>query len=116
EPREIAARARPAVVLVHAKQGGERVGQGSGFIVSADGRLITNRHLIAGAAALEVQLASGEIYDNVSERRRPARSGGGLRPISSWMTDRPSPSRSVRRLLPPADSSPPYRWECRHQR
>lgn len=65
EPREIAARARPAVVLIHAIAGGESVGQGSGFLVSADGKIVTNRHVIEGAESLRVQLASGEIYERV---------------------------------------------------
>jgi hypothetical protein len=64
-PREIAAKARPAVVLVQALEGGRVVGQGSGFLVSDDGRLVTNRHVIEGASSLRVQLATGEIYDRV---------------------------------------------------
>src|SRR5919108_4592256 len=35
-PREIATRARPAVVLVTALRGGEEIGMGSGFLVSDD--------------------------------------------------------------------------------
>lgn len=64
-PRDIAARARPAVVLISALQEGEVVGQGSGFAVDSSGTIVTNRHVIEGADALRIQLASGEIYDNV---------------------------------------------------
>ena len=64
-PREIAARARPAVVLVTALSEGREIGQGSGFVVSADGRLVTNRHVIEGAQSLRVTLAGGEVYEHV---------------------------------------------------
>ena len=64
-PRDIAARARPSVVMVSAVRDGNVVRRGSGFIVSGDGRLITNRHVIEGAESLRVQLSTGEIYDNV---------------------------------------------------
>lgn len=64
-PRDIAARARPAVVVVSALRDGQVVSQGSGFFVSSDGRLITNRHVIEGGDSLRVQLSTGEIYDNV---------------------------------------------------
>jgi hypothetical protein len=64
-PREIAAQARPAVVLIKAKADGTVLGQGSGFIVDPAGVVVTNLHVIRGADALEVQLATGEVYDNV---------------------------------------------------
>ena len=64
-PREIATRARPAVVLVTALRGGEEIGMGSGFVVSDDGRLVTNRHVIEGAQSLRVTLADGKVYDRV---------------------------------------------------
>ena len=64
-PRDIAARARPAVVLVTALAGGQAIGQGSGFFVSSDGRLVTNRHVVEGADQLRVELSSGEVYDRV---------------------------------------------------
>lgn len=64
-PRDIAARTRPAVVLVTALDGGTELGEGSGFLVSSDGTLVTNRHVIEGADALRVQLSTGEVYDQV---------------------------------------------------
>lgn len=64
-PRDIAAKARPAVVLISAMRGDDVVSRGSGFAVDASGTIITNRHVIEGAETLQVQLASGEIYDNV---------------------------------------------------
>jgi hypothetical protein len=64
-PRQIAAQARPGVVLITAKDGSATIGRGSGFLVSEDGVLVTNRHVIEGATSLQVQLASGEIFDRV---------------------------------------------------
>ncbi|MGH8545671.1 MAG: S1C family serine protease [Gammaproteobacteria bacterium] len=64
-PREIAARARHAVVRITASIDGEEVGQGTGFILTADGRLATNYHVIRGANQLAVQLSAGDIYDSV---------------------------------------------------
>ncbi|MGH7481659.1 MAG: S1C family serine protease, partial [Longimicrobiales bacterium] len=64
-PSEIAEQARPAVVLVSALADGVEIGQGSGFVVSPDGRIVTNRHVIQGADELRVELATGEIYDRV---------------------------------------------------
>ncbi|HSM62082.1 MAG TPA: S1C family serine protease [Longimicrobiales bacterium] len=64
-PREIAARTRPAVVRVIAVAGGRDIGQGTGFFVAPDGRLVTNRHVIEGADRLKVELASGETYERV---------------------------------------------------
>jgi serine protease Do len=42
--------------------GGEEVGSalGSGFVIRADGLIVTNRHVIAGAHAVRVRLPSGE--------------------------------------------------------
>lgn len=62
---EIAERAQPAVVVVEGLLGGEVVSQGSGFVVSEDGRIVTNRHVIEDTDALRVHLASGEAYDDV---------------------------------------------------
>jgi S1-C subfamily serine protease len=38
-------------------------GTGSGFILSADGRLLTNAHVIEGATRVKVTLKDGQIYD-----------------------------------------------------
>jgi hypothetical protein len=64
-PRQIAAQARPGVVLITAKDGSSTIGRGSGFLVSDDGVLVTNRHVVEGATSLQVQLASGEVFDRV---------------------------------------------------
>ena len=65
-PQTIAAKATAAVVRVEAlDETGDVTAQGSGFIVAADGTLVTNYHVVEGSAGLRVHLGSGETYDNV---------------------------------------------------
>ena len=40
-------------------------GSGSGFIISADGYIVTNNHVVAGARSVEVLLADGRRFDDV---------------------------------------------------
>lgn len=58
EPRstsELVAEARPSTVLVVSKIGGERVGNGTGWVYDADkGLIVTNSHVIDGADRFEV--------------------------------------------------------------
>jgi tetratricopeptide (TPR) repeat protein len=54
---------RPAVVAVTAYNGkGEIIEQGSGFFISREGRLITNRHVLKGASKAEARTSNGKIY------------------------------------------------------
>ena len=63
---EIARRAKPAtVVIATIDAAGDTSGFGSGVIVRSDGVVLTNWHVIRGASAAVVQLASGELYDRV---------------------------------------------------
>ena len=39
-----------------------RIGQGSGFIISGDGYLVTNNHVISGASEVEVIMSDGTTY------------------------------------------------------
>ena len=65
-PAAIAARATPATVTILTfTVAGDTLGQGSGFIVRASGVIITNWHVIAGAGAATIILASGERYSRV---------------------------------------------------
>lgn len=64
----VAARAMPAVVTVMVQGAGGASGSGSGALVSADGTIVTNDHVIAPAASggsISVVLSSGESKDAV---------------------------------------------------
>jgi S1-C subfamily serine protease len=56
---QIADRATPSVVIVeNFNEDGEKAGQGSGFVFSPDGVVITNYHVIRGARSLMVRVPS----------------------------------------------------------
>lgn len=62
EPGDIKAildKVQPAVVRL-AVDGSQGVGEGSGFIISDDGVIVTNSHVVAGADRIEVTLDTGE--------------------------------------------------------
>jgi serine protease Do len=57
---DIVKRISPTVVAVTSyDESGEQTGLGSGFIVSENGDILTNNHVISGAARLRVTLADG---------------------------------------------------------
>ena len=49
------------VILTYDKEG-KALGQGSGFFISQDGDVITNRHVIQGANRAEVKTSGGKVY------------------------------------------------------
>src|ERR1035438_5366364 len=60
---QIADRATPSVVLVeNFNEDGEKAGQGSGYVFSSDGIVITNYHVIRGAKSLNVKVPGREPY------------------------------------------------------
>lgn len=60
EPPKLFARASPAVVSITALNARrERISQGSGFLVSPDGWVVTNYHVIRAASAATVRLEDG---------------------------------------------------------
>jgi serine protease Do len=51
---------KPAVVVIETDKG-----LGSGFFVKSNGTLVTNHHVIAGATAVNVRVANGEVFRRV---------------------------------------------------
>jgi S1-C subfamily serine protease len=62
---QIAKRASPSVVVIQGKTDSGDI-LGSGFIVSKDGKIVTNAHVIRDLKTASVQLASGQFFDSVS--------------------------------------------------
>jgi hypothetical protein len=63
---ELAKTMSPAVVFIgNADGSGQVTTIGSGFVVNADGLIVTNYHVIAGAQGLQIKMKDGEIYDRV---------------------------------------------------
>ncbi len=52
----------PSVVQVNLRAGNEQ-GVGSGVIISADGKILTNNHVVSGAQSLTVTLSDGRTVD-----------------------------------------------------
>lgn len=57
---EVAEQAGPAVVVIQTD-----AGQGSGFIVRADGTLVTNSHVLRDAQTVRVLLPNGEVFQQL---------------------------------------------------
>src|SRR4030095_16066978 len=62
-PSEIAREQSKAVVIIEAlDERGSVTGQGSGFIVTTQGAVVTNLHVVLGASSVRVQLPGGDAY------------------------------------------------------
>jgi len=60
---QIAERATPSVVVVeNSNEDGQKAEQGSGYVYSTDGTVITNYHVVRGASSVTVRSATGESY------------------------------------------------------
>ena len=56
-------KAQPATVVITTyNKSGEGLAQGSGFFITKSGEVITNRHVIEGATAVEVKTYDGKIF------------------------------------------------------
>lgn len=63
-PSQIARRSLPAVVEIRTyRPSGERLGSGSGFVVSTEGLVVTSHHVLEGAERAEVLLPSGDVFE-----------------------------------------------------
>jgi len=61
---EIAKAANGVIVsIITSDKDGKPVAQGTGFLVSKDGRILTNYHVIKGASSAIVKLPDGAFYD-----------------------------------------------------
>ena len=65
-PREIAREQSRAVVVIESlDERGSVIGQGSGFIVTPSGAVVSNLHVIRGASIVRVKLPNGDMYKTV---------------------------------------------------
>jgi len=63
---DIYRKASPAVVLIETyNEKGEVSAAGSGFIISEDGKILTNYHVVAHTKQATVRLANKDAYDSV---------------------------------------------------
>jgi regulator of sirC expression with transglutaminase-like and TPR domain len=64
---QLAAKAKPSVVVITVKgRDGRRSGLGTGFVVSADGLIATNLHVIGEGRPVSVETADGKRHDVVA--------------------------------------------------
>jgi serine protease Do len=70
----IVAKAEPAIVAITTDGGptSGNGGAGTGFVISADGYIATNNHVVEGATKIQVQLTSGRIVDATTVGRDPS--------------------------------------------
>ena len=62
-PSEIAREQSKAVIVIEAlDERGSVLGQGSGFIVTPSGAIVSNLHVVQGAAMVRVKLPNGDAY------------------------------------------------------
>ncbi len=92
---QIAKRLAPSVVTIQGKTDTGDV-LGSGFIISKDGKIVTNLHVIRGLKSANVQLANGELLTPFPSLPRmnvvTLRSFKSLASISLlWISETPIP-------------------------
>ena len=61
---ELVTTVRPSVVTIrHTGRGAQDAGLGTGFVVSSDGLIATNLHVIGEARPISVELSDGRVLD-----------------------------------------------------
>lgn len=60
------AKVLPSVVVIEVARSGDAFGLGSGVIVSADGLIATNHHIIKDAIGARVNIRNGDIFEDVT--------------------------------------------------
>ncbi len=92
---DIAAEVTPSVVRIDA-QGVRGAGSGSGVVYRADGHVVTNNHVVAGARAVRVTLPDGTTHEAEIVGTDPLSDLAVLRvdaadlPEPAWATDTPA--------------------------
>lgn len=65
KPEQLVEKYGRAVVLITAKREDGKEKQGTGYLVTSNGALVTNLHVIHGAITARVKLTTGDVYDQV---------------------------------------------------
>src|SRR4051812_45786173 len=61
---QLAEKVRPSIAVITVRgRDGKREGLGTGFVISADGLIATNRHVIGEGRAITVELADGKRHE-----------------------------------------------------
>jgi len=103
----------------------EGLGAGSGVVVSADGLILTNAHVVAGATSVDVATTDGRTMgasvvslDESSDLALIKASGGGFRPLEFAGDDPPAPGQPLYVLGNLGDRGPQMGWARmgRHRR
>lgn len=53
---------RATVLVVASDKAGREISQGSGFVISSDGKVVTNYHVVEGAASVIIKFPDGAFY------------------------------------------------------
>jgi S1-C subfamily serine protease len=95
----IVAKAEPAIVAITTDGGptSGNGGAGTGFVISSDGYIATNNHVVEGASKIQVQFASGRIVDATTVGRDPSTdlavikaNAAGLQAVTLGNSDAPN--------------------------
>ena len=105
-PADVFERVRPSIVRIESFGGRGGDALGTGFVVSADGVIATNWHVVEDAKSLRVRLDTGDTFDDVglvdSDQRRDLAilkiKAVGLRPVILANSDDVKPGQRILRI------------------